>query len=236
MATGLIEAQLSVISKRGTKEEWYNIWLKTEVGSELDKIATRKLEEFGFFVNKQAKEDLAHQEALRLAAIAQTEEEWHEVWLRSKSGTELSKRAKATEDSLFRSRMDARTEVKHARAEELAARLPTHNSGTKEEWHEIWLNAKCGSELDKIATKKMAEFGYFADKQAREDADHLIAEELATSAQTEKEWHEVWLKSKSGTKLSKKAKAMEDKLFKARMKERQELNQAKAEALALELR
>lgn len=163
-------AQANVVSG-GSKQEWIEIWHKSIPKSDLDKMATAKLEAFGFFKDRKAKEISIHEKALEKSKTASTREDWHAIWIDAIPGSDLDRVAKVRleEFGFFRDR-ETKVMAQHQKAEVLAL-----TAKAESEWREIWINAIPGSELDKVAVKKLNGFAYFEKRRIQEEIDHKRA-------------------------------------------------------------
>jgi len=117
---------------------------------------------------------LSQEELKQLAEAEGTEEEWRRLWLKAEGGSELDRIAKQklTESGYF-TRQEAEIDAKHAEAERLAKKAETEG-----EWRKVWLKARDGTELSKMARKRKNEL-FDVRIEAEKKENNEKARELA---------------------------------------------------------
>ena len=157
------------------EKKWHDIWLRAIPGTDLDKLATKKLTDQGYFARKEMEKKAAHDQAFELSKTAKTMAQWQDIWFKSIIGTNLDKLAKEklTKMGYFKQRDIAKI-IAHQEAQQAVM-----SAKVERDWEKIWLKSIIGTDLDKLAKEKLDQFAHFKKSQLQKEIEHKNAEILA---------------------------------------------------------
>lgn len=115
---------LALAQTSQSTSQWLDVWFHSLPGSQPDKLSREKLEQLGYFKEREKEKEVEHQKAQLAANVAKTEDDWNAVWLRAIPGSELDKVAKEKlEQFAYFQKRQLKKEIEHKDAEIMALNI-----------------------------------------------------------------------------------------------------------------